>query len=304
MAAPQLMAQIKAVYDAGLDGVDLLESEQHLQADQLQRALRGVLCLGVSVAIGTTVLAADTCSMAFHAAPGQVVAYDGTYVLQTAGSNNAKSLVLASVAYGLVLRVEASDAQASIIVIQYDRFTGSGSFARTGSSPVGRSYRYRITAAGRVEDLSNEERPHAWGDPFATWSGWPSGPIQVGAHWHGEGVMKVEGGGQIKMARDYSLCELDGRGDPPLAFLDYVEQGVVTSVPVNLPDGPAFLDGSILGVGQVRFNLNLGLPNSSASVSTLTGRLRRDGNNSVSAGIVRLETEAKMTVRRPLDGAG
>jgi len=230
--------------------------------------------------------------------PGQVLAYDGTYVMQVPSGSNGKNLVLARVVYGLVLRVETVDSQGALVSAVYDRFESSlRNTPPGGPSPRGRMFRFRVTPRGQMEEVAGGGWSPDWSALWNLWSGWPAQPLDIGAGWHTEGRVALAGGGQVVTARDYKLCEIGGQAVRPLAFLDYTERATLTDMQVNLASGRGFLQGEILGVGQVQFELALGLVARAASVSVFHGTLRPEDGGAGSAGQVHLEVETTLEWR-------
>ncbi|MGE5551708.1 MAG: hypothetical protein ACM3ZC_14435 [Bacteroidota bacterium] len=233
--------------------------------------------------------------------PGQVVSYDGSYMLQVPAGNGGKGLTLAAVNYGLVLRVEAVDGQGATIDAEYDRFDSYLRFSlreqSPGSSFAGRRFRFKIAPEGKMQPLAGAPWSPDWGGLPQPWTGWPSGPLLPGEGWREDDALEMPGGGRTRLSREYRLCQIDARAAQPLALLDYTEEGEIAAVPVRLANGRAFLDGRILGVGQVKFDLDAGLIVGAASVSTLTGLLHEEEAAGTSLGSIRLEIETRVTLR-------
>lgn len=239
--------------------------------------------------------AEDRINLAFRLSPGRTAAYDGRFILRVPAGSSGQSLVLSSVSYGVLLRVEGAAAGGGAeLVAEYDRFE-SATRARSAvpSSPVGRRFRLRL-----APDLQTPSSPWPvdWGGLLSVCVSWPSLALRVGEGWHDEDRADLAGGGQTAYSRDYRLCAVEPGADYPVAILEYSERGAVTGAPVRLGKEPALLSGEVRGVGQVRFDTAAGVIQSGATVTTFEGFLSRAGAAPVPT---RLEAESSFSRRPP-----
>lgn len=274
-----------------------MESEQLLRRGKVQSGIGRALCLApLLLALSAPSAAARAYDLAPRLAAGQVIAYDGTYLLAVPGAAAGKGITLASIAYGLIFRVEAVDGQGATVSAEFDRFESRLRGVSTAAyTPLGKRLRFHLTPRGRLEEPEGDLWAPVWSGLLATWTGWPDRLLSVGETWDTTAETFV-GPARAALSRTYRLCEVgDGEGGHAFARLDYVERGSITASRARLPDGEASLEGTVLGVGQARLDLTLGRLMSAASVSTFTGEMRRPGAEAVA---VRLETEITVGLRQ------
>lgn len=257
--------------------------------------MRRFVCLTATFALaaGLSQAADETHLLSPRLAPGQVIAYDGTYRLQVPSGKNGKSLILASLAYGLVFKVEEVEPRGAALSLEYDRFE----WRLRGSSAVppamGRVFKFRLGPQGQVAEILDPSL--SW--LREVWPGWPSRPLRVGESWRVVDKAATTNGSLKAASREFRLCEVSPKGGKNLAFLDYIERGQVAPLTVNLPDGQGRLEGAILGVGQISLDLACGLVENAAAIGVLDGTLRPAAGNG-GAKPVRLEIETTIRLRQ------
>lgn len=256
------------------------------------------LALLLSAAAGMAAADAGSCTLAARLVPGQVVAYDGTYQLRVPPAKNSQSLLLAWIGYGLILKVEEVDGRGAVIAAAYDRleYRARQEPATPGWAGLirGQTFRFRLTPNGRIQEAAGGTWSPDLGALADLWPGWPEGPVSVGGTWRVESRLGLAAGGELTGSREYRLRELAGQA---VAHMDYIERAELKA-PAEAAGQQGWLEGSILGVGQVRFDLTLGLVERASSISVFEGAWRAGEASAAAGGRIRLEIENTLVLRQ------